>query len=70
MGLDFIRERYELCVERIHEIAQVQEVPEKYQDYFKKEAQFILNVVEVAHLVEIGEYKVLSVEQSKQCINR
>lgn len=66
MGLDFIRERYELCVERIREIAQVQEVPEKYQDYFKKEAQFILNVVEVAHLVEIGEYKVLSVEQSKQ----
>ena len=64
--MDFIKERYELCVERIHEIAQVQEVPEKYQDYFKKEAQFILNVVEVARLVETGEYKRLSIETLKQ----
>ena len=34
----FIEERYALCVERIREIVKVQEVPEKYQDYFKKEA--------------------------------
>ena len=64
--MEFIKERYALCVERIREIAQVQEVPEQYQDYFKKEAEFILNVVQVAELVKTGEYKKLSVEQLKQ----
>ena len=64
--IDFIKERYSLCVERIREIAQVQEVPEKYQEYFKNEAEFILNVVQVADLVASKEYKLLSVEQLKQ----
>ncbi len=64
--MDFIRERYALCVERIGEIVQVQEVPEKYQDYFKKEAEFILNVIQVATLVESGEYKLLSLEKLEQ----
>ncbi len=64
--MNFIKERYTLCVERIREIAQIQEVPEKYQDYFKKEAEFILNVDQVATLVETGQYKLLSVEKLKQ----
>jgi len=55
-NLNFIKERYELCVERIKEIAKVQEVPEKYQDYFKKEAEFINATVEMAALVEAGTY--------------
>lgn len=54
--MTFIRERYELCVERICEIAKIQEVPEKYQDYFKKEAEFIADTAEVAALVSSGKY--------------
>ena len=37
--MNFVKERYELCAERIKEIAKVQEVPEKYRDYFKSEAE-------------------------------
>ncbi len=54
--MTFIRERYELCVERIKEIAKLQEVPEKYQDYFKKEAEFIITVAEMAEMVATGAY--------------
>lgn len=55
-NLAFVKERYELCAERIKEITKVQEVPEKYQDYFKKEAEFINATVEMAALVEAGTY--------------
>ena len=61
--LEFVRERYELCVERIREIAKAQEVPEKYRDYFKKEAEFILAAAELAKLVETGKYATLSMEE-------
>ena len=59
----FIKERYELCVERIAEIAKMQEVPEKYRDYFKKEAEFILLTAELAKLTESGKYATLSMEE-------
>ena len=61
--LEFIKERYELCLERICEIAKAQEVPEKYRDYFKKEAEFILAAAELAKLVETGKYATLSMEE-------
>ena len=61
--MNFIKERYELCVERIKDIAKVQEVPEKYQDYFKKEAEFILVTVEMAALVTAGTYAKQSLEE-------
>ena len=61
--LDFVKERYELCVERIREIAKAQEVPEKYREYFKKEAEFILVAAELAKLVEAGSYATLSMEE-------
>ena len=54
--MTFIKERYDLCVERIREIAKEPEVPEKYQDYFKKEAEFISDTAEYAALVASGEY--------------
>ena len=37
LDMEFVKERYALCIERIREIAKEQEVPEKYQEYFKKE---------------------------------
>lgn len=62
-NLEFIKERYELCVERIREIAKVQEVPEKYRDYFKREAEFILATAELSELVAKGKYQKLSMEE-------
>jgi len=61
--MDFMKERYDLCVERIREIVQEQEVPEKYRDYFKSEAEFILSTVEMAKLVEEGSYTKQSLEE-------
>ena len=58
--LDFIKERYGLCTERIREIAKAQEVPEKYQAFFKKEAEFILVTTELSELVAKGKYAKLS----------
>ena len=54
--MTFIKERYDLCVERIKEIAKEQEVPEKYREFFKSEAEFILSVVEMAEMTEAGTY--------------
>ncbi len=68
--MNFIKERYELCIERIREIVNVQEVPEKYQEYFKKEAEFILQVAQVAKLVEAGEYQNLSLSQLEEWNDR
>ena len=61
--LSFMKERYELCVERIKEISQVQEVPEKYREYFKNEAEFILSTVEMAAMVEAGTYAKQSLKE-------
>jgi len=61
--MSFIRERYELCAERIKEIVNVQEVPEKYRDYFKSEASFIICAVEMAALVEEETYAVQSLAE-------
>ncbi len=68
--MTFIRERYELCVERICEIAKTQEVPEKYQEYFKTEAEFITDTVELAALVESGAYAELPLDELKKWNNR
>ena len=54
--MNFIRERYELCIERIREIVKVQEVSEKYRDYFKSEAEFITATMEMAKMVAEGTY--------------
>ena len=54
--MNFIKERYELCAERIQEIVNHQEVPEKYQDYFKTEAEFILSTIEMAAMVRENTY--------------
>jgi len=61
--MSFIKERYELCAERIKEIAEVQEVPEKYREYFKNEAEFIISTMEMAELVEAGTYAKQSLKE-------
>lgn len=62
-NMDFIKERYVLCTERIHEIAKKQEVPEKYQEYFKKEAEFMESTVLMAALVSSGAYEKLPLKE-------
>lgn len=54
--LGFIKERYGLCIERINEIIKEQEVPGKYREYFKTEAEFILAAAEMADMIEAGTY--------------
>jgi len=61
--MSFIRERYDLCVERIGEIVKQQEVPEKYQEYFRKEAEFIMTVAQMAELVTEGAYEKLTLKE-------
>ena len=63
LDMNFIKERYELCVERIKEIANQQEVPEKYQDYFKSEAEFILATTQMAAMVAEDTYAKQSVAE-------
>ena len=63
LDMSFIKERYDLCVERIGEIVKQQEVPEKYQDYFKKEAEFITATAQMAALVEEGKYAKQSLQE-------
>lgn len=65
-----VRERYELGIERIKEIAEEPCVPETYQDYFKRQADFILNAARMAELVRQGSYRKLSVGELKQWNNR
>ena len=66
LDMDFMKERYELCVDRIKEIVKEQEVPAKYQDYFKSEAEFILSTVEMAELVAAGTYVKQSLKELEE----
>ena len=54
--MNFIKERYGLCVDRIKEIVKEQEVPEKYREYFKSEAEFILSAADMAAMVAADTY--------------
>lgn len=59
-------ERYTLSTNRIKEIAKQQAVPEQYRDYFKRQAEFILTVVEMAELVQRGSYKKLALSKLQE----
>lgn len=66
LELDYEKERYELCAERIREVTKAQDVPEKYRDYFKTEAEFIAEVCELSESVTAGTYEKLSMEEMKR----
>lgn len=53
---DSVSERYALVIERIREIPKEHTAAEAFQDYFKKTAQFILLVDEVAGYVDNDAY--------------
>ncbi len=55
--------RYELAVNRIREMLTDQTVPEVYQDYFHKMAEFTLLIDEAAVKIFDGSYRNLSMEE-------
>ena len=60
-------ERYELVMERVKEIAvETESVPEKFQEYFRKTAMFLLKVGQTVTWVAEKQWKTDSLEQCKE----
>lgn len=53
----FVKERYELAIERIRAVALEETVAEPYRGYFRKVAEFILMTDEFHHEVESGAWE-------------
>lgn len=62
-----VQERYELAMERIREIATEQGIiPEQFQNYFHKTADFLLKIGEVVEWAAGQQWKVDSLEQCRK----
>lgn len=62
-----IRERYDLAMERIGQIAgNPEDILEPFSDYFRRTATFLLEVKKVVELIESGASRELSLEEWKQ----
>ncbi len=59
-------ERFELVMERIAEIAKETDVPEVYDSYFKKTAEFLLAVADILKRKEDGSLANRSLEECKR----
>lgn len=57
-----IKERFELSMERIGQMATEQTVPEPYRDYFARTASFITMMGEYLRFIESGDQKKASAE--------
>ena len=55
--------RYELAIERIENIKGENTVSEKYRDYFRTLADFVLLVDKLKEKIENGEYYKFSIEE-------
>ena len=60
------KERYDLALERIGEIAENQECASLYQPYFRKTASFVLRMADAWELCESGRLYELSVEELQE----
>ena len=58
-------ERFSLVMERIAEIAEETDVPEKFDDYFKKTAAFLLLLKNVSEKAEKDTLKDASLQSAK-----
>lgn len=58
-------ERFSLVMERIAEIAEETDVPEKFDDYFKKTAAFLLQLKNVSEKAEKDTLKMLLLQSAK-----
>ncbi|MDO4321238.1 MAG: aminopeptidase [Lachnospiraceae bacterium] len=62
---DYLKERYCLAMERIHEICTEETVPAPFCVYFRKTAQFLVQMEELKRAVDSGETKGYTLEQWK-----
>lgn len=58
-------ERFSLVMERIAEIAEETDVPEKFDDFFKKTAAFLLQLKNVSEKAEKDTLKMLLLQSAK-----
>ena len=58
-------ERYNLALERIRQISMDRSVPVSYQEFFEREAAFIVRMNELREKLENGEYDAASAEELK-----
>lgn len=64
---DVIKERYELAMERVGKIAiEGESIPEKFRDYFKKTAQFLLKIKELEQWARTRQWKEDSIEECEK----
>jgi len=62
---ELAEERFELVMERITSIAEMTDVPEKYDSYFKKTAHFLLDVADILKRKEAGRLTARNIEECK-----
>ncbi len=58
-----VSERYELALERVKGIVHETGVEERYQDYFKRQAEFVLSVMNLYEQVQYGDYELFTLEE-------
>ena len=63
---EYYKERYDLALERIREIAENQECASLYQPYFAKTASFVLRIADAWELCESGRLYELSMEELQE----
>ena len=61
-----IKERYELAIDRIARMKTEETVSEKYRGFFRKTAEFILEIDRVRNMIEDGSFASLSEEEKKE----
>ena len=67
--MTIIEERYELCHERIKEIAQNAEVCEPFQEYFQQAAKLVERIINAYKLAEQGFFESAEIEELRR-VNR
>ncbi len=62
-----VKERYQLVMDRVAEIAEGEDtVPEKYREYFKKQAERLIFIKKLYDMSESGEYRKKSEKELKE----
>lgn len=67
---DAVKERLELVMSRILDITKENTIPEKYRDFFAKEAEELLYIRELFDLNISGQYRKLPIEKLKEINER
>jgi leucyl aminopeptidase (aminopeptidase T) len=62
-----VSERYELALERIRQLMQEEQtLKAPYEDYFKKQAEFLLSVANLYEQVQYGDYDAFSLKELEE----